>query len=149
ARRDQGIAGPLQHVLGMLVALVRQRLPESEHERGQLSIPRGKELDRTRVVAMGGGVRVECERPVARPAECDPGARALGSVTAAAGELEGPQVMVCKHLGVVVQSTERREPRSGAFVLLGATATRYLAVRDVPNEDVPERKLVLVRDCGT
>lgn len=47
-------------------------------------------------------------------------------------------VVVCQQLGVVVLTSERLDPSRGAAVLLGALDTRDLAVRDIPDEYVPE-----------
>ena len=54
--------------------------------------------------------------------------------------------MVREHLGVVVSTAQRLDPFRDPPMLRRAISARNLSVRDVPNEDVEERILRLVRD---
>ncbi len=58
--------------------------------------------------------------------------------------LERPLVVVDEHLGVVLGPPERLHPFGGAAVLLRPAGARYLAVRDVPHEQVEEPVFRLV-----
>ena len=72
------------------------------------------------------------------------------SSPAACGQLERLSVVEDEDLGVVVDPLLCRllDPGGCGDVLLGARRTRDLLIRDVADERVPERELVLALDRG-
>jgi hypothetical protein len=71
--------------------------------------------------------------------------------TRSARVLEGAEVVVRQHLGLVFRTIggERLDPRSREAMLLGTIGPRDLAVGDVADEDVPERELGLADNRRT
>ena len=100
------------------------------------------------VVALGGGERVQRERPGAGIAERDQCSRLeLGDVaTCCLRQREGGAPVVREHLGVVLRPAEALDPLGDATVLLDLVRAGDLAVRDVTHERVREGELALALD---
>jgi hypothetical protein len=69
-----------------------------------------------------------------------------GGISGRSGQLEGLEVVVREHLGVVLAPPELLDPGGGKEVLLGAVLPRDLPVRDVAHEQVAEGVLAVALD---
>jgi hypothetical protein len=121
----------------------QQQAPASPVTLGQELERRAEEAERWLERMEGdGAVAGVGERVVrgVREVVCAPAGRA--------GQLERLQVVVSQHLRVVLSAPEPLDPARGGEVLAGALGARDLAVGDVPDEEVPERVLVLAGDAA-
>ena len=151
-RREEAVPR-LGQLLRSRIAVEREGPAVAEQQRRALGIVRRPEVHRGRVCALGGGVRPEGVRPVARRSQREPG-RALQRRRVQAGgsgQLERGPVVVGEQLRPVLQAiaAERPDPVGRLAVLLAPRAARDLSVRHVSDQEMEERVFGLSADRGT
>ena len=125
------------------VATGRPTSPVAEQESPATGITGRPELEGIAVEAAPRSLGVEPVRALARLAERDsrPVGNRVHRLAGSPGELERARVMVGEHLrAVLAVGAERLDPLGGAPMLLGASCARHLAIGDVADEDMAERR---------
>ena len=147
ARGEQRVAGCLECFELALVRRKMQRATPPEQQVRALGPLAVGELECLVVQLAGVGERVQRERTVSGVTQGVAGVLrdAGGRLSRGAEQLERTQVVVGDHLGLILGPAERSDPRRGLLMLLGSLRPRDLAVRDVADEQMPERILGLPR----
>src|SRR6266571_2403842 len=147
ARREEARARRLE----LVHTAPRTGMPsatEPEEQRRSCLVVVRHQLERVREVAVGPRQRTERRRSIAGLTERSTCARSepVDLLPRRSHKLERARIVMRDRFGVVVRTAERLDPLRGSDVLLGALGSRDLAVRDVADEQVLERKLRLALD---
>ena len=122
-----------------------ENVAEVQHEVPAAGDVAGPEVERGLVIAQSRAEGIQGTRSVAGLTQGEPG-RGLerhGLLSRRPSELQGAEVVVGEHLGMVLGSAERIDPFRGQTVLLGPRGAWDLAIRNVADKEVAEGVLQL------
>ena len=147
-RADQALGG-LEQDRVVEAGVVDAAPGVGEQELGPLLVLDRRQVERLFVQARRRGIRTQREGTVARVPRGGP--RTRGQLlrlrgTGGASQPQRLEVVVGKHLGLVLRASEGLDPRRRALVPLRPGPARDLPVGDVADQQVPERVLLVAGD---